>query len=396
MILGGWVTWPYNFVQGGAAPAVNRARFAYCNEKGTALRIFGAPRQYIQGEGVLSCLGEIAARRGAQPLLIVDRDIHDSLAPALGAAFAQVPATLIFGGQITLSVIDELTDQARLSLGSAPKPLIYGIGGGKTLDAAKGVALRLGAPFVSVPTIASNDSPTGRAIAIYDEAYKLAKVEHLPLSPEAVVVDTAIIARAPARFLRGGIGDAIAKKFEAERARADGSLNFFGTAPLRSALALADACYRTLRAHAAAGMRAAAQHIVTEDLEATIEASLLMSGIAWESGGVSLAHGVVRGIARMPGAQASLHGEHVAYGLLVQLAIEGREDGFILDLMAFYNELGQAITLKALGLEDDSAAAWSQIAVWTTDGPQGGNLIVSATNEEIYNAIQRVEALAAG
>jgi glycerol dehydrogenase len=358
------------------------------------MRIFGAPRQYIQGEGALSCLGEIADRHGAQPLLIIDRDIAGSLAKALAAAFSQPPATLIFGGQITQPVLDDLTDQARPLLGHAPAVLIYGIGGGKALDAAKGVARRLGAGFVSVPTIASNDSPTGRAIAIYDDSYKLAKIEHLLCNPEAVVVDTAIIARAPARFLRGGIGDAIAKKFEAERARSDGSINFFGTAPLLSALALADACYRTLRAHAVSGMRAAAQHIVTPDFEATIEACLLMSGIAWESGGVSLAHAVVRGIARMPGAQASLHGEHVAYGLLVQLAIEGREDNFILDLMAFYRDIAQAVTLEALGLEDVSAASWSQISAWTIDGPQGANLIVSATYQEIYDAIERVEALA--
>jgi glycerol dehydrogenase len=358
------------------------------------MRIFGAPRQYIQGEGALSCLGQIAARRGARPLLVVDRDIHEALAPALAAAFVQPPPTLIFGGQITLAAIEHLTLQAGALLDGASVTLIYGIGGGKTLDAAKGVALRFNADFVSVPTIASNDSPTGRAIAIYDENYKLAKIEHIPSSPEAVVVDTAVIARAPARFLRSGIGDAVAKKFEAERAAADGSMNFFGTAPLRSALILADACYHTLRAHAVAGMRAAEQHVVTADFEATVEASLLMSGIAWESGGASLSHAVVRGIARTPGAHASLHGEHVAYGLLAQLAIEQRDDAFILDLMDFYRQIGQAITLKGLHIEDDGQAAIAQIAAWTMDGPANGNVIVSATESQIRDAINRVEKLA--
>jgi glycerol dehydrogenase len=358
------------------------------------MRIFGAPRQYIQGEGALSCLGQIAARRGAQPLLVVDRDVHESLAPALAAAFTQPPATLIFGGQITLPAIEALTRRAGALLDGASVPLIYGIGGGKTLDAAKGVALRLNADFVSVPTIASNDSPTGRVIAIYDENYKLAKIEQIPVNPEAVVVDTAVIARAPARFLRGGIGDAIAKKFEAERAYADGATNYFGTAPLLSALALGDACYRTLRTHAVAGMRAAEQHIVTEDFEATVEAALLMSGIAWESGGVSLSHAVVRGVARSPGAQASLHGEHVAYGLLVHMAIEQRDDSFILDLMAFYREIGQATTLKGLHIEDDSPAAIAQIAAWTMDGPAGGFVIVSTTEAEVRDALNRVEKLA--
>jgi glycerol dehydrogenase len=358
------------------------------------MRIFGAPRQYIQGEGVLSCLGEIAARRRASPLLIVDQDVHTKLSATIESAFAKPPATIVFGGQITLAAIDDLTKQARGLLNGGDTALVYGIGGGKALDAAKGVALRLGVDFVSVPTIASNDSPTGRAIAIYDDAYKLAQIENIPVNPEAVVVDTAVIASAPARFLRGGIGDAIAKKFEAERAHADGSNNYFGTAPLLSALVLADACYRTLRRHGVAGMRAAEQHIVTPELEATIEAALLMSGIAWESGGVSLSHAVVRGIARTTGAQATLHGEHVAYGLLVQLAIENRDDAFIGDLMAFYREIGQATTLAGLGIADVSGASIAQIAAWTLDGPKGGNVIVSATEPEIRDAIHRVEAFA--
>lgn len=358
------------------------------------MRIFGAPRQYIQGEGALSCLGDIAARCRATPLLIVDRDVYAMLADTLLASFQTSPAVIEFSGQITLAALDALSADARQITGGAEPLLVYGVGGGKALDAAKGIALRLAADFVSVPTVASNDSPTGRAIAIYDEAYKLVKIENIPVNPEAVVVDTAVIARAPSRFLRSGIGDAIAKKFEAERAHSDGSNNYFHTPPLRSALVMADACYQTLRAHAVAGMRAAEQHIVTDDLEATIEASVLMSGIAWESGGVSLSHGVVRGIARTPGAQASLHGEHVAYGLLVQLAIERRNDAFILDIMRFYDEIGQAITLRGLGVVDDGLEAIAQIARWTLDGPKGGNVLISATEPEIRAAIDRVEALA--
>ena len=51
---------------------------------------------------------------------------------------------------------------------------------------------------------------------MYDASHAMISVDKLPRSPEAVVVDTAIIAKAPARLLRAGIGDAVAKKFEAE------------------------------------------------------------------------------------------------------------------------------------------------------------------------------------
>lgn len=360
------------------------------------LRIFGAPRQYIQGPGALGELGIIAQRRKLSPLVVVDADVQSILGQRLTAGFSAAPPVLPFLGDVTDTSIETLVRECGKVMVPGAGLLLYGIGGGKTLDVTKAVARRLDAEFVSVPTIASNDSPTGRAIAIYGADKRLERIEHIASSPEAVVVDTAIICQAPPRFLAAGIGDAIAKKFEAERAQRDGAMNFFGTPPLGSALVLADACYRVLRRYGAAAMRAAHQHRVTPEFESVVEACLLMSGIAWESGGVSLAHGVVRGIARSPGAQASLHGEHVAYGLLVMHALDSCPDETIIELAAFYREVGLAATLGELGLENVDDRAIAQIARWTFDGPSNGNLIVSTTESEICEAIERVERLVLG
>lgn len=358
------------------------------------VRIFGAPRQYIQGPGALSELGAVAARCRAEPLLITDADVLSLLGDAIIESFDRPPAVITCSGQITSLSIDTLTAQARSFLSETESALVFGIGGGTALDAAKGVALRLGAEFVSVPTIASNDSAAGRAIAIYGEDRRLERIEHIPSSPEAVIVDTAVIVRAPPRFLRAGIGDAISKKFEAERANRDGAVNFFGTPPMASALILADACYRVLRRCGAEAMCAASDHTVTPEFENVVEACLFMSGIAWESGGISLAHAVVRGIARSPGADASLHGEHVAYGLLVMHALEGRPDEDLLELMEFYRTIGQATTLSGLGLGSDDEASLARIAAWAFDSPNNQNLIVSTTQRDICTALARVEALA--
>ena len=358
------------------------------------MRIFGAPRQYIQGPGAIAQAARIAAMHHGTPLIIADALVWPSAREAMTGPFEVSPPVLTFSGEITPDAIAELEQEARALVDFGAPVLIFGVGGGKTLDAAKAVVLRLGGDFVSVPTAASNDSPTGRAIAIYDDHHKLAKIENLPRNPEAVIADTALIAKAPARLLRSGIGDAIAKKFEAIRARDDGGLNYFGTRPLLSAIAIAERCYDVLRAHGEAAMKVAGTGEVTDDLEAVVEASILMAGIAWESGGVSLSHALVRGIARTPGAEQSLHGEHVAYGLLGQLAIEGRDDDFIIDLMRFYKAIGQPVTLRGLGAHDDGQTTIEQIAAWVLDGPQGGNLIVSATCDEMVAALVRVERLA--
>ena len=135
--------------------------------------------------------------------------------------------------------------------------VVIGLGGGKALDAGKAVSLRLGVPVVTVPTVASNDSPTSRAVAMYDDEHRMASVDQLPANPHAVVVDTALIAAAPAHFLRAGIGDAVAKTFEAAalrgRHRRDDARH---PAPADRRRHRARRRTTTLRAHAVAGLAA--------------------------------------------------------------------------------------------------------------------------------------------
>lgn len=353
-------------------------------------RIFGGPTRYVQGPDAILQLGELTERLTRRPLLVVDADVLPFVEAALDATFTGRPITkLAFRGEVTNGAIDSLVAQA------SDADCVIGIGGGKGLDAAKGVAFRLGLPFIAVPSIASNDSPTGRSMAIYNDEHVLVAIETIPDSPLLVVADTRLIANAPARFLRTGIGDALAKKFEAERAFSDGASNFFGTRPLRTALVIADACYASLREHGVAAMAAAERHEPDEAFEAVVEANILMAGLAWESGGLSYAHAVVRGLVKARGAETAPHGEHVAFGTLVQLAIEGRDDAFILDLIGFNRSVGLPASLKELGMASPTTAEIAEIARLTTVGPKGGRIIITVSAETIAMAIARVEVLAA-
>lgn len=354
------------------------------------IRIFGAPTRYVQGPGAIDSLGTLTAGLTARPLLVADADVLPFIEKSLAESFADRPHKILaFRGEVTQSAIDALAASGT-ALGA---DVVIGIGGGKGLDAAKGVAFKLELPFVAVPSIASNDSPTGRSMAIYNDDHVLVAIESIPDSPLLVIADTALIANAPARFLRTGMGDAIAKKFEADRAFADGALNFFGTRPLRTALAIADACYNTLRKCGVAAMAAAEAHVPDDAFEAVVEANILMAGLAWESGGLSYAHAVVRGLVKARGAAAAPHGEHVAYGTLVQLAIEGRGDAFILDVMGFNRAVGLPGSLADLGMDAPTPDEIAEIAWLTGVGPKGGRIIVAATLLDIAAAISRVETL---
>jgi glycerol dehydrogenase len=358
---------------------------------GPEVRIFGAPPRYYQGPGALDSLPRVCAGMATKPLLIVDADVLGLIGGRLQTLFADVPHVVApFRGEVTAAAMDEIARDAAAS----GADLIVGIGGGKALDVGKGCARRTGRPFVSVPTVASNDSPTSIALAVYDDQHQMVAVESLDGSPAAVVVDTGLIAGAPAGFLRAGIGDAIAKKFEGEASQRNGGVNAHHTFQLRTAGYIADGCYRTIREFAVDALAAAGSGVPTPALEAVVEANILMAGLAFENMGLGVAHGITRGLVRLPAVARAPHGFHVAYGTLVLLASEHRDEKFLEDFIQFYRKIGLPCSLTDMGLARIEPDVIREIAANTAVAPAGAYLLVPVGADELVAAIERVEAMA--
>lgn len=356
------------------------------------VKIFGSPPRYYQGPDALDLLPRIVAETGKQAAIVIDADVLALVGVRLDTLMAGMDHVILpFGGEVTVAAMNALAQRAKQS----GADVIVGMGGGKALDAGKGAALRCAARFISVPTVASNDSPTGMALAVYDDQHRMAAVEALPRNPEAVIVDTLLISRAPARFLLTGIGDALAKKFEAEASLRDGGNSAHHAPQLRTGLYIADGCYRTIREHGVAAMASAGSGVPNEAFEAVVEANVLMAGLGFENGGLGLAHGITRGLVRTPLVDRAPHGFHVAYGLLVLLAVERREESFVADLEQFYRELGLPLSLNDLGLPSITRAVIEDIAGHTATAPKGAYLIVAASAEQIVAGIEQVERRAA-
>ncbi|MBT4889666.1 MAG: iron-containing alcohol dehydrogenase [Rhodospirillales bacterium] len=175
-------------------------------------KILGAPGRYIQGQGAISLLPEIASELSPPALILADEIVLQIIQDDLRAGFksANIPCNFSqFAGECTRAEIEKQANDARaLNCG-----VVIAIGGGKAIDTAKGVSLALGIPIIIAPSIASNDAPTSRLIVVYDDEHRITEVLKLPRNPDFVVVDTELISQAPPRFLIAGIGDAIAKKF---------------------------------------------------------------------------------------------------------------------------------------------------------------------------------------
>ena len=352
-------------------------------------RIFGSPHRYIQGPDALEALPALTNGLGARAVLITDPPVWNLMRPRIEAAYGTnaAPPVVLADAEITYQTIADATTQAEVHRPT----VVLGAGGGKALDIAKGVANSLHIPIITLPTIASTDAPTSKVYVVYNAQHELVGVEHMDRNPAAVVVDTRLIIKAPVRFLLAGIGDAIAKKFEAEASLNAGALNLHGTPPLQIAAHLADACYRILRDNAEEAVAAVSHGEVTPAFENTVEAGILLAGLAFENSGLSFAHAMTRGLSAASATGRTLHGEQVAYALLVQLILERRPAEFLEDLLVFYRRIGLPDGLRALAGVSVPSDEINLMASRTMEAPHTQKMPYRVTHAAIVDAMLRLE-----
>jgi glycerol dehydrogenase len=335
-------------------------------------------------------MGPYVRHLGASAVLVADRAVLGLIAARVQAVCnaAGVNCTLLeFSGEITPREVARLTGEAR---GRNPA-FVIGAGGGKGIDAGKGVANALGVPVVTIPTAASNDAPTSKLYVLYDEHHRVLRVEHMKSNPHVVVVDTTVIAKAPVRLFTAGIGDAIVKKFEVAQCIGAGGTNLFGASACLAAQALADLCYSTLRERGKGALESVKRGIANDDVEDVVEATVLHSGLGFESGGLSVSHAMTRGLTAVRGSRDALHGHQVAYALLVQLTLEGRPASFIADVMDFYRNTELPQCLADLGLTHPTPDEIQAIAQGTMTAAYIKNFQRPLAARDIAGAISTLE-----
>ena len=357
------------------------------------IRAFGGPHRYLQGPGAIAELATLVPLYGRRPFIVLDTAVFDALRAELGSILPDGVEDAQFGrfeGECSAANIDAMAAKAT----AAASDVIIAIGGGKAIDTAKGVRILRGGAIIVVPTVASNDAPTSRLAVVYTDAHVLSEVRLMTTNPDAVVVDTAIIARAPRRFFVAGIGDALSKKFEVEQCYASGGMNFYKARPTELAVAIADQCYRVTRRDAAEALKAVDAKTPNAAFESIVEATILLSGLGFESGGLSIAHSLTRGFSALPSLGASLHGEQVGFGLLVQLCLEGRSDAFLADMVEFYRAVNLPTNLSELGFGGDLQQAIETVASRSiAEAPYIRQFTGSVSQQSMMSALARANNL---
>ena len=359
------------------------------------LSVFCSPTRYTQGKNATASLGSEMLGLGLRgpAFVVAGRSAGRLLSSTWQTTFGEAGiehAVHPFGGECSLAEIERVKSAARQN----KVQVIVGAGGGKVLDAARAAAADLDLPVVNCPTVASSDAPCSALSVIYTEEGVFHEYRFYRKNPDLVLVDTQVIAQGPPRLLVAGMGDALATWFEAKTCVAGHVKNMRGGASTQSALALAKLCYETLLEDGAEALRAVQTQVVTPALERLVEANTLLSGLGFESSGLAAAHAVHNGLTAAPATHSYFHGEKVAYGLLVQLVLEGQPRPVLEQVLHFAAEVGLPVTLAEIGLTDLPAELLQQIANRATaKGETIHNEPFEVRPDMVADAIRAADAL---
>ena len=359
------------------------------------LSVFSCPSRYTQGRNATAQLGQEMRIIGLEgpALILAGRSAIQLLSEVWRKALGDAGISFDvhrFGGECSLREVEQIKASAK----KLPARVIIAAGGGKALDAGRAAAADLHLPVVNCPTIASSDAPCSALSVIYTDEGAFQQYRIYGRNPDLVLVDSEVIARSPVRLLVAGMGDALATVFEARTCVEGHVKNMRGGASTRSALALAELCYRTLLEDGLEGRRCVERQVVTPALERLIEANTLLSGLGFESSGLAAAHAVHNGLTAAPPTHEFFHGEKVAFGTLVQLVLEGKPQTQIDEVVRFSTEVGLPVTLAAIGLGELSREMLEQVATRATaPGETMHNEPFEVTPALVADAILAADAL---
>ena len=290
------------------------------------------------------------------------------------------------GSLATLSEIERVSQIPEV----VEADVLCGLGGGSCMDIVRTVGNRQKKPLIMIPTTASSDAPCSRVSVFYaeDGSHIIGDQVHLK-GPELVVVDTELIAKAPARHLASGMGDAIATIYEATTCKN-------GTAGGRiteTAMMMAKLCYNIIMED---GMNAYASVLKKESspaLERVIEANCFLSGVGGTNTGCAAGHGIGDYLCMISDGHSFMHGERVYIGLMVQLILEGYPMDELLSLMSFGKAVGLPLSISDIGVTNVEETAM-ELAKALQDDHFMQNLTCDYSENVLANAICLADQLA--
>lgn len=362
---------------------------------------------YSIGPDCYQQVDKVCRPYGTRVLLIGGKTGMEKGYPVLAEALSQANSGLeiveivVYGTECTYERIRELShlyQDQRIQM-------IFGMGGGKAVDTAKGVAWELQVPVFTFPTIPSNCASMAALSVVYREDNSFDSFYYYDRPAAHCFMNTDIMLHAPGKYFRAGVGDTIAKYFECHFSARGDELDY------HSALGreISNLCYARMKDYAAPALQeidAGVPGPAFEQVVLTIVVNTgLVSQMVEDCYNCALAHGVCYGLNLIPGLEKRwLHGDLVAYGVLVQLAMDGMkaesaespprprsaESAEEAEVRKLLTLLGIPVSLTQMGVEMNRAAM-EPVLTEAVTGPDMEHIPYPVTREMVWKAMENVE-----
>ncbi len=357
-----------------------------------------APTKYFQGKGLLTEIYDRTCHLGKKYAFLVDEIVHGIIKDKVETAFQDKDGQYIYifhNGESTLAEAKRIAS----ILEENQCEIIVGVGGGKVIDSAKLAAMQLtGVKTVIVPTSAASDAPCSANTVVYDENGTFLHAVKPKENPSVVLVDTEVIAGAPVRLLVAGMGDAFVTYYEARACKRAGLANLSGGLCTQAGYAIAKLCRDVLLEHGAKAKADVEAKRWSEEVDYVTEANIYLSGVGFENNGVSISHATYNGLTGVLMPFPVMHGEGVAFGLLVQLITEYTEAGawdeeewnLVVD---FYKSVGLPTRFEQIAIENPDDELLMKIAESICGGANAHREPFEVTPAKIFAALKKIREM---
>lgn len=322
-----------------------------------------SPQEYLCLEGAYSQLPTKLSERFIKKVLLVHGETAYKVAAPFLPDFGTIDVIPVqFNGECSELEITRLHTLFKAAQADA----IIGLGGGKVMDTAKAVGFRSGyVPVILLPTLASNCAAWTPLSVLYNEDGSSTGFEVYSQQTALLLIEPRVIIDSPLDFFIAGIADTIAKWYEADAILSQVEQPSLALDFCRHAARQCHDIPLTYAQQAVTAMRAKdTSHAWLKVMETIIMAGGLVGGFGDDFGRTAAAHPLHDALTARPETHAFLHGFKVAYGVLVQLALEDKWSE-ITHLTPFYTtfNLPQSLAdLKLSELDDDELLVIAQRA----------------------------------
>lgn len=349
------------------------------------------PQQYLSEIGAYNYLPEFLKSLSVVRILILHgtKSWHKAAPyfPNLSQAGFDV-FEMKFGGECSRREIDRVIQNIQ----KLHTDLVIGLGGGKVIDTAKAAAVKAGSlPLVLLPTLASNCAAWSALSVLYKENGISIGHELYPRQSSLVLIEPRVILDSPVDYFIAGIADTLAKWYESDNLLSHTGMNHLSLFFARQA---ARVCHDIPLQYGKQAVDDMKQGVLSDAwqlmMETNIIAGGLVGGFGDEYGRATGAHSIHDALTYFPETVHLLHGVKVAYGIMVQLALEKKWEE-IQKLMPFYHQLKLPINLSNLHLKGTEEEL-RQLSAYAASPDKTIHLLpLKVTGASVYKAIQQLE-----